>query len=365
MKMKGVVLLPLLLWLFAFQLYQPTNVRAAAQDEWATLVAKAKQEGKLVMIGPVGSDRKDSLTLPFQQKYGIEIEYLPDPVSVMAARVTTERQAGKYLRDVVVAGALEDIFLPLNVLEPIEPFLMLPEVTNRKNWRGGAIEFVDPAHMIIIMTPFHRGILFVNTKLTDPKAFKSYNDLLDPKWTGKIVTDDPRSSGPGQATFEFFSVHPQLGPKFIRALANQKLTMIKDRSQQADAVGLGKFPLAIGLSDAVVEERIKQGVPLAIVDPRQLREGTDISPAAGGLAVFNRAPHPNAAKLYVNWLLSKEGQTSFVRATGYISARIDVPTDHAAPWRVPQPGAIKTYGLQARRDARAKLMPLLYEVFGR
>jgi len=351
--------------LLAFQLFLPANARSAATDDWATLVANAKQEGKLVLVGPAGPDRRDSLTLAFQKKYGIEIEYVPDPSPMIATRVGTERQAGKFLRDVVVGGALEDILLPLNVLEPMEQLLVLPEVTNQKNWRGGAIEFVDPGRTIIIMTPFHRGTLFVNTQLADPKALKSYKDLLDPKWTGKIVADDPRSSGPGQATFEFFYFHPALGVKFIRALANQKLILFKDRSQEVDAVGLGKFPLALGLSDSLVEERAKQGVPIAIVDPRQLREGSDVSPAAGGLGVFNHAPHPNAAKLYVNWLLSKEGQTSFARGTGYISSRIDVPTDHAAPWRVPQPGAIKTYGLQARSDLRTKLMPLLYEVFGR
>ena len=74
---------------------------------------------------------------------------------------------------------------------------------------------------------------------------------------------------------------------------------------------------------------------------------------------------PNAARLYINWLLSKEGQTSFARAAGYISSRLDVPTDHAAAWRIPQQGAIKTYGLQARNELRNKVLPFLYEVFGR
>ncbi len=363
--MKEAILTILSLLLLALQLFLPTNARSAAQDEWATLIAKAKQEGKLVMIGPSGPDRRDSLTLPFQQKYGISVEYLPDPSTTIATRVSTERQAGKYLRDVVIAGALEDILLPLNVLEPLEQYLILPEVTNLKNWRGGALEFLDSGRTILIMTLFQRGTIFVNTQLADPLTFKSYKDLLDPKWTGKIATDDPRKSGPGQATFEVLYFHPALGAKFIRALANQKLTIFKDYSQEVDSLGRGKFPLALGLSDSLVEQRAAQGVPIAIVDPRQLREGSDVNPGVGGLGVFNRAPHPNAAKLYVNWLLSKEGQTSFARGAGYISSRIDVPTDHAAPWRVPQPGAtIKTYGLQARRELHAKLMPLLYEVFG-
>ena len=81
------------------------------------------------------------------------------------------------------------------------------------------------------------------------------------------------------------------------------------------------------------------------------------------LRLFNKAPHPNAAKVYINWLLSKEGQTVFARANGYVSARLDVPTDHAEPWRVPQPGAIKTY-TKAAQQAKDNLMPLLIEVFG-
>jgi ABC-type Fe3+ transport system substrate-binding protein len=89
-----------------------------------------------------------------------------------------------------------------------------------------------------------------------------------------------------------------------------------------------------------------------------------MNPAHGTVALFNRSPHPNAATVYLNWFLSKEGQTLFSRAMGYVSSRLDVPVDHGLPWRVPQPGSIKTYTQEAI-DVRAKLMPLLSEVFGR
>ena len=121
--------------------------------------------------------------------------------------------------------------------------------------------------------------------------------------------------------------------------------------------------MLIGVSDVIAEERIRAGVPLAIIDPRQMKEGTDVSPASGGLGLFNRAPHPNAAKVYINWLLSKEGQTAFARHTGYISARLDVPTDHS-PWRVPIPGSIKTYD-QAAMDVKEDMLAVFKEAFGR
>ena len=353
------------LLLVAIQLLSPIDGWCAWQDDWAALQKAAKQEGKLVLIGPTGTDRRDSLVLPFQQKFGVAVEYLPDPASAIPTRVTTERQAGRYLLDVVIAGALEDILLPLKVLEPLEPFFILPEITNAKNWRGGAIEYLDPGRTILVMTPFLRGVLFVNARMVESNTFKSYKDLLDPKWSGKIVIDDPRKPGPGQATFSFFCLHPELGLDYVRALVNQKPVILKDYAQEIDSIGREKYPIGVGLSDSLAEQRGKQGIPIAIVDPRQLREGADVNPAAGAIGVFNRAPHPNAAKLYINWLLSKEGQTSFARAAGYISSRLDVPTDHAAPWRVPPAGAIKTYGLQWSNDLRAKIMPQLYEIFGR
>lgn len=359
------------LWLFLWVLLAaPVSVFAQPsqlswQGEWERVLKAAKQEGAVAVIGPPGAERRDSLTLPFQKKYGISVEYWADPAPGIPPRITAERQAGKYLWDVAIAGAMDHILLPLKVLEPLEPALILPEVKNLQNWRGGDMEFLDPGRQVLIMTPFQRGTLFVNTELVDPKAFRSYKDLLDPKWTGKIVIDDPRKPGPGQATFTFFYLHPELGLGFIRALAEQKPVILKDYSQEIDAIGRGKYPIVVGTSDSLAEERMKRGLPIAIVDPRQLREGSDVNPASGMVGLFNRAPHPNAAGVYLNWLLSKEGQTSFARAAGYISNRLDVPTDHAAPWRIPQPGAIKTHNLTARQEMQNKIIPFLFEVFGR
>jgi ABC-type Fe3+ transport system substrate-binding protein len=80
--------------------------------------------------------------------------------------------------------------------------------------------------------------------------------------------------------------------------------------------------------------------------------------------LLTKAPHPNAAKVYINWLLSKEGQTGFARASGYISARLDVPTDHAE-WRVPIPSAIRTYTLEATTTVKEKVLAVFKEAFGK
>lgn len=334
------------------------------QSEWDGTLAAAKKENVVTVITDVTASIRDALTMSFQSKYGLQVDLFGALGREIPPRIAAERKAGRYLWDVFVHGTTTGLesMIPMGAFDPLEPALILPDVKDPKSWRGG-MEFLDPNKMLLTMTPFQRGTIFYNPKLVNPKEFRSHKDLLDPKWKGKLILDDPRRAGPGQATFTFFYLHPDLGPDFIRALGKQQITIMKDFSQEVDAIGQGRHPVLIGTADFVVIARAKQGVPIAIVDPRQLKEGTDVSPANGALALFNKAPHPSAAKIYINWLLSKEGQTVFARASGYVSARADVTNDHTEPWRVPQPGAIKTY-TKAAMQVKDNLMPLLIEVFG-
>jgi iron(III) transport system substrate-binding protein len=343
----------------------PAPGGAQTVSEWDRVLEAAKREGKVVVAGPAGADRKDALTEDFESRYGITVEYAGLPIRELLPRVHTERGSNQYLWDIYIGGTGIDLAEAVpSIFDPLEPALIRPEVKDLKQWRGEALEFFDEGRRLMVMTPFQRGIIFVNPTMVGPEEIKSYRDLLDPKWRGKIVSDDPRTAGPGQATFTYFYLHPELGPDYIRALGRHELTLMRDYSQEVDAVGQGRYPILIGTSDAIVEQRLKQGVPISIVDPRQLREGSDLSPAAGNVAIFNRAPNPNAAKVYVNWLLTKEGQTPFIQATGYVSSRLDVTTEYALPWRVPISGAVKTYTMHAMETIPA-LNALLEEVFGR
>jgi iron(III) transport system substrate-binding protein len=338
---------------------------ASIAAEWESTLAAAKKEGKVAVLTDVTATLRDALTLDFQKNFGITVELFGSSGREVAPRVAAERKAGQFLWDIYIHGSTTalEAMIPMGAFDPLEPALIQHDIKNPQTWRGGAIEFLDPGKTVMVMTPFQRGILFYNPTLVNVKELKSYKDLLDPKWRGKMIVDDPRRAGPGAATFTFFYLHPELGPDFIRALGKQQLTIFRDYAQEVDAIGQGRYPLLIGAADFVAISRAKQGVPIAIVDARQLKEGTDLSPTNGNLALFNRAPNPSAAKVYINWLLSKEGQTIFARANGYVSARLDVPTDHTEPWRVPLPGAIKTY-TKAAMQVKDNLQPLLLEVFG-
>jgi iron(III) transport system substrate-binding protein len=315
------------------------------QAEWERVLEAAKREGVVSILGTTGVEVRDAMTLPFQKAYGIRVDYFGGSGSQQASRVAVERRAGKYVWDIFVGGTTTGLtsMIPIGAFDPLDPVLILPEVKDPKYWRGGEIEFADPGRQMVVMTPTHRVIVLVNSATVDANSFKSYKDLLNPKWKGQIAIDDPRRSGPGQASFTFFYLHPELGPDFIRALARQEPVVFRDPSQLVNLVGQGKYPVLIGPRDTMLADALKRSLPISIVNPSLVREGSDISPASGNVAMFNRAPHPNATKAYINWLLSKEGQTHHARALGTVSKRLDVPTDHAEPWRVPQPGAIKTY----------------------
>jgi len=335
----------------------------AWQAEWERVLQAAKQEGVVSVLGTTGVEVRDALTLPFQKAYGIRVDYFGGSGSEQAARVSAERRAGQHLWDIFVGGTTTGLtsLIPIKALEPLDSALILPEVKDAKNWRGGGIEFLDPARQMAVLTPTQRVILVVNSAAVDPNSIKSYKDLLNPKWKGQIAIDDPRRSGPGQASFTFFYLHPELGPEFIRALARQELVVFRDPSQLLNLVGQGKYPILIGPRDTMLADALKRNLPIRVVDPSTVREGSDISPASGNVAMFNRAPHPNAAKVYINWLLSKEGQTHHAAALGTVSSRLDVPYDHAEPWRVPRPGAIKTYTAEAM-EAKDSMVKLLKEV---
>jgi ABC-type Fe3+ transport system substrate-binding protein len=128
-----------------------------------------------------------------------------------------------------------------------------------------------------------------------------------------------------------------------------------------DWLGQGKYPIALGPPETISEDLIDKGVSIQLIAPQQLTEGGDLSPGPASLMLMNKAPHPNAARVYINWLMSKEGQTSFSKATGIPSLRIDVPSDHIVPWRKPVPGYLETYTEEAL-SRKGELIKLLESV---
>ena len=182
-------------------------------------------------------------------------------------------------------------------------------------------------------------MVFVNPKVVGPASFTSYKDLLDPKWQGKMASTDIRNPGPGFAPARMLFKSPELGADFMKQLyAKSRVTLSTDQKQLIGWVAQGTYPIGLFIDPGEVTAAIKQGLPLAIVPPDQFKEGAAIGPNNGGVTIIDKAPHPSAARLYVNWMLSKGGQSVWQREVGDNSLRTDIPKDGVEPLFVPKHG---------------------------
>jgi ABC-type Fe3+ transport system substrate-binding protein len=312
---------------------------AADADAWKTAwqraLEAAKKEGQLVLYGSADFEK---LFAEFHKKYPeINVTGVFGRGADVAKRLMAERRGEKYLADLYVNGMTTgyNVFYKAKVLDPIPPLLVLPEVTDGSKWYQGKLHFVDPEnHYLLNMNGETRIVLAYNTKLVKPGEIKSYWDVLNPKWKGKIVAYDPTLGGAGDA-MRFFYHSKNLGKEFIRrVLTETDLVISTDTRQMGDWLAGGKFALSVfaPISRMDLDLMQTQGLPVSWFDPDHLKEGAYITAGSGGVAVINKAPHPNAAKIALNWLLSREGQIAYQRIftegnDGPDSLRIDIPKD--------------------------------------
>jgi iron(III) transport system substrate-binding protein len=166
--------------------------------------------------------------------------------------------------------------------------------------------------------------LIYNPEQVNPGELTSYQDLLNPKWRGKIAMLDPRVAGAGLASSIFFYTTPSLGTDYLQKLFGQQDVVItKDDRQLTDWVARGQYAIGLASNDFTALDLRSRGVPVESLPADAVKEGTYMTAAWGSVALLNRAPHPNAARVYLNWLLSKTGQEGAAQAAGYPSRRLD------------------------------------------
>jgi iron(III) transport system substrate-binding protein len=304
------------------------------QAQWENTIQAAKKEGQVTVYSTSGA----SLRLePFQRQFP-EIRYVnfnyPTGGQIVTQKVMNERRAGKYLVDVVISGANTNYqgFHGAKLLEPIRSALILPEVTDRSKWWRGQHWYVDPeGEYVFVYFGNVARLASHNTKLVKPGEFKSYWDFLNPKWRGKIVARDIRRPGSGGDAMRFFYHNPELGPTFLRRLFGEgEIAFSPDNSQGINWLAVGKYSLGLFFGDVDVAKA--QGLPVDELDPHPFKEGAPLGVGSGTISLMNRAPHPNAARLFVNWYLSREGQMTTQKdaargGSGTDSMRIDIPKD--------------------------------------
>lgn len=311
-------------------------IKSPKESEWDNLVAAAKKEGKVIIATSMPQETNVELQKVFSNKYGIQLEFLTGRSPELHARLLAERKAGINSTDLLMTGPPSPLVIlkPEGALVPLESQLMLPEVVDGKAWWGGRLLWIDPEHYQLGFLAYPQQSLFINTDMVKPEEIKSYHDLLHPKWKGKIAINDPTLFGAGNAWFTAMA-EGMMSLDYLRELGKQDPVIVRDQRLQAEWVARGRYPVGIALAPEMAYNFIKAGSPIKAVIPI---EGVYLTVGGGCMVLLNKAPHPLATKLFINWFLSKEGQTMYSRVAGEQSARTDVPTDFLETYAVRQPG---------------------------
>jgi len=340
------------------------------QKKWDQALAQAKTEGKVVVLGPPGDQIRDAITKGFAKAFpDITIEFSGARGGELATRIKAERDAAIYSVDILINGTstANAYFKPMKSLDPIEPQLILPEVIDTKNWRDNRLEFSDRSTRLDLVFATQNNVpVIYNPKQVKAEEVDELYKLLDPKWKGKIAVQDPIPSGTGNGVFRWawHVLGPEKAKDYYTKMRAQAAAVDRDQRRQIEWVAQGKYPLHLA-PGTIMYQLEKRGLKFGVI-PAFKDYGSYLTPGFGSVMVMNKSPHPNAGKVFLNWLLTKEGQTAFSKGMGYVSRRRDVPSDHVPSYWVPKEG-VKYWPGYYEEDAKMspEQIKFLKSIYGR
>ncbi|MBI2934121.1 MAG: ABC transporter substrate-binding protein [Chloroflexi bacterium] len=345
---------------------EPKAAPAGWEQRWNAVVAEARKEGSVAVYSLWRPETRTTVTTAFKDKFGINVEFTPfGRGAELVAKVQAEQRAGLFYVDTFGAGnpLLQTSMKPEGLLGPLRPLLILPEVTDPRAWRAGAVPFSDDEGTAVSLISVTIRTIAYNVDLIREGELTSYEDLLKPQYKGKITLNDPTVTGPGNAAISHLG-HSLWGEEktvdFLRRLLRDQGAVVqRDNRVHMESVARGKYAIAVApLPDLVAEfYELKAPVKAALV-----KEDNRLTAAAGALGVPTRFAHPNAATVLVNWLLTREGQSVFSRSWGNPATRADVPTEGINPLFVPVPGEKYFVESADAMNARARWLQLAKKV---
>ena len=315
-------------------------VAAVAQSktaDWDKIVEAARKEGKVVASIPPSSELRKGMEIAFTRRYGIGVEFVPARGGAIVQRMVSEAKSGVHYFDLHIGGteSIVSAMLPENILEPVEPFFILPEVKDPKQWWGGHIWVDNAKRYIYNFVAYQTVSLWSNPNEYKPAEFDSFDDLLNPKLRGRIGISDPRTPGSGSSMWSHMNYIK--GEEYLKKFVGQKLFVTRDLRLLAENLAKGKIAVTSGIGYSEFQPFIKANLP---VTPLPVpKEGLYASGGYGHLVILKNQPHPNATRVFVNWLLGRDGQEIFARGMGVGSRRLEIDTK----W-------LKAYGVIAAKD---------------
>ena len=247
---------------------QPESSKGSG--DWEKMLEAAKKEGRVVAAIPTSAELRKELESGFQAKFPrIELEVSVSRGASNTNKIVEEQNAGVRGTDLHIGGTTSIVtaLLARKLLEPVLPAMVLPEVSEPKNWWGGHIWADNAKRFIYSFTAYVTETLWYNTTLAKADEITSYDQLLDPKWKGKIAILDPRTAGSGESTWGF--LWKIKGEEFLKKLAQQEMMIGRNQRQLAEALARGKSAISIGVSYYTLLPFIKSGLPVTRAVPQR------------------------------------------------------------------------------------------------
>lgn len=297
----------------------PVPAAPAVSPEWQQVLEAGKREGTVVVFEGARAPRfTEALISEFPRQTGIRAEVVSVSGAEIRERIRMEDRAGAYQVDVLISALSTPADIvdwgfgqPVPIKLPVEEEM---DVFRVKPWQ------YDPQRRLMVWSQNVEPIILINTNLVKPQDEpKSWHDLLDPKWKGKIIITDPRF--PGGSTLMAYSAS-ELGKDYWSKIPTQNPRLERNANRVIDAVVLGEKPIAIFAQSPIGAAAIAAGAPVKFL---HLEEGSALM-LWGGTVVKN-TPHPNAAIVFMNWLLSKQGHETVMRAFESPGLRKDLKAD--------------------------------------
>jgi iron(III) transport system substrate-binding protein len=283
---------------------QPT-ASAPLDQAYSLLYPAAKQEGKLVVYGVGTPDLYEPVRAGFVSRFpGIEVQGVDQRGRESREKVVAEQQSRNNVGDIVISGTdTQAELVSLGFTEPYQP----AEI-------GNAIPGLVPPGGAMSPRTLTIFTIVVNTNLVTPdQEPKTWLDVLDPKWKGKLAMDDPRGSGPGGTILS--GIDYLYGQDIEQKLADQKPFFAAQAGPIWTALNRGEYAIFLSGGHPDLISNRRAGAPVKQI---KTSDGVGVTPI--GQSLIKNAPHPNAAKLWIEWSLSEEGQ-SLLAQQGYAVVR--------------------------------------------
>jgi iron(III) transport system substrate-binding protein len=283
---------------------QPSESETAdgGNAEWDAIVAAAQQEGTVTLYNGFSTfPAVPPLIEAFEAATGIQVESIDGRASDLVERLHSESTAGNVAADVYFLGSCS-VELP----QDIDLFAERGDV-DFPNLSTLGDAYAAEANRIGRGVPMAQSFfaLLANDDQVPAGTVTSWRDLLDPQWTSKLVSDSMSAAGGGSVWAQVMNQNPDFGTEFMTSLAAQNPIIGRDLTQNARDVASGQFAMYYPYGYYLLPTL--EGLPVHMIVPE---EGLPYVLAWATEVVG--APHSNAAKVFLDFILSPEGQKAFV-----------------------------------------------------